>query len=172
MSLSDPSSGPSISPTNSPITPVTAPVLADNSTPFTTAPPSGIQTPLEVDSPIPTIPDIPDSRDETPSSAPTPRSTVHFDPNTNVSVKRAMASFENLVALANSQERLRYVLANRKETWKEARKMVWRDRGEPVVELADGEESLRWAAKGGLRTCTLPQVASISHNGPLDIHIG
>ncbi|KAI3615700.1 hypothetical protein WG66_011736 [Moniliophthora roreri] len=155
MSLSDPPSGPSLSPSDSPVAPATAPVLADSATPFTTAPPSGTQTPLEVGSPIPVIPDILDLTGGTPSETITPRSAVHFDPNSNVTVRRAMASFENLVALANSQERLKYVLANRKETWKEARKMVWRDKGEPVVELADGEECLRWAAKGGLRAATL-----------------
>jgi hypothetical protein len=49
-------------------------------------------------------------------------------------------SFENLVALANHQERL-----------KEARKMVWRDRGEPVTELNDVWECLEHAARGALR---------------------
>ncbi|KAF9264654.1 hypothetical protein L218DRAFT_862001 [Marasmius fiardii PR-910] len=73
----------------------------------------------------------------------------------DVPFKRAMTSFENLVALANSQETLRYVLANRKETLKGARKMVWRDRGEPVVELADIEECLKWAVKGGFRAAGL-----------------
>jgi hypothetical protein len=50
-----------------------------------------------------------------------------------------MASFDNLVALANHQERLR-----------EARKMVWRDRGEPVVELDTLRACLEHAASGGL----------------------
>ncbi|THU94885.1 hypothetical protein K435DRAFT_798523 [Dendrothele bispora CBS 962.96] len=66
-----------------------------------------------------------------------------------------MVSFENLVALANSQESLRYVLANRREMLKEARKMVWRDRGEPVVELEDLDECVRWALKGGFRAASL-----------------
>lgn len=56
--------------------------------------------------------------------------------------KRAMASFDNLVALANHQERL-----------KEARKMVWRDRGEPAAELNDLWECAEHAARGGVRTC-------------------
>ena len=53
--------------------------------------------------------------------------------------KRAMASFENLVAMANAQERL-----------KEARKMVWRDKGEPVVELDSLEACLAHAMSGGI----------------------
>lgn len=52
-----------------------------------------------------------------------------------------MASFDNLVALANHQERLR-----------EARKMLWRDRGEPVIELEDLKACLVHACKGGFRT--------------------
>jgi len=55
--------------------------------------------------------------------------------------RRAVASFENLVALANHQERLR-----------EARKIIWRDRGEPAVELADLWECVEHAGRGGLRT--------------------
>ena len=51
-----------------------------------------------------------------------------------------MASFDNLVALANHQERIR-----------EARRMVWRDRGEPVVELESLRACLEHAASGGLR---------------------
>ena len=54
--------------------------------------------------------------------------------------KQAMASFDNLVALANHQERL-----------KEARKMVWRDRGEPAVELDDIWDCLEHAGRGGIR---------------------
>ncbi|KAI9569230.1 hypothetical protein HD554DRAFT_592086 [Boletus coccyginus] len=54
--------------------------------------------------------------------------------------RRAVASFENLVALANHQERLR-----------EARKIIWRDRGEPAVELADVWECIEHAGRGGLR---------------------
>lgn len=52
--------------------------------------------------------------------------------------KRAMASFENLVALANHQERL-----------KEARKMVWRDKGQPVVEMETLQQCFAHAMSGG-----------------------
>ena len=51
-----------------------------------------------------------------------------------------MMSFENLVTLANHQERL-----------KEARKMVWRDKGQPVVELDTLEQCLTHAISGGFR---------------------
>lgn len=51
-----------------------------------------------------------------------------------------MPSFENLVALANYEERL-----------KEARKIVWRDRGELPVEVHDLWECLEHAARGALR---------------------
>lgn len=54
--------------------------------------------------------------------------------------RRAVVSFENLVALANHQERLRG-----------ARKIIWRDRGEPAVELADVWECVEHASRGGLR---------------------
>ncbi|KAG1771601.1 hypothetical protein EV702DRAFT_640426 [Suillus placidus] len=58
--------------------------------------------------------------------------------------RRAMASFENLVALANHQERLR-----------EARKIVWRERGEPAVELEDLWECMEHAGRGGLRAAAI-----------------
>lgn len=51
--------------------------------------------------------------------------------------KRAIASFENLVALANYEERLR-----------DARKIVWRDRGERPVELQTIQQCLEYATKG------------------------
>jgi len=50
-----------------------------------------------------------------------------------------MPSFENLVALANYEERL-----------KDARKIVWRDRGELPVEIRDLWECLKHATVGGL----------------------
>jgi len=53
---------------------------------------------------------------------------------------RAVRSFENLVALANDAERFR-----------DARKMVWRDRGEPAIELKTLEDCLRHALRGALR---------------------
>ncbi|KAK0245422.1 hypothetical protein EDD85DRAFT_800898 [Armillaria nabsnona] len=56
----------------------------------------------------------------------------------------SMMSFENLVALANHQERI-----------KEARQMVWRVKGQPVVELDDVESCLKHAVVGGLRSATL-----------------
>ncbi|KAG1743628.1 uncharacterized protein EDB91DRAFT_1274155 [Suillus paluster] len=58
--------------------------------------------------------------------------------------RRAMASFENLVALANHQERLR-----------EARKIVWRERGEPAAELEDLWECMEHAGRGGLRAAAI-----------------
>ena len=79
-------------------------------------------------SPSPSIPQTPgeEEREE--------KEEVHFTP------KRAMASFENLVAMANHQERL-----------KEARKMVWRDKGQPVVAVETLEACLEHALTGGLR---------------------
>ncbi|KAI5993474.1 hypothetical protein EDD15DRAFT_2264979, partial [Pisolithus albus] len=50
---------------------------------------------------------------------------------------RAVESFENLVALANHQERL-----------KGARKIIWRDGGEPAVELEDLWECLELSLSG------------------------
>jgi len=62
-------------------------------------------------------------------------------PEERVVLKRAMASFDNLVALANHQE-----------TLKEARKIVWRDKGEPVAELGTVKQCLEHAGLGGVRT--------------------
>ena len=53
-----------------------------------------------------------------------------------------MPSFENLVALANYEERL-----------KGARKIVWRDRGELPVEIHDLWECFKHATRGGLSKC-------------------
>lgn len=85
-----------------------------NDTPPSTVPPSSQSSPRL------------DAGDSTPGIIFTPR--------------RAMASFENLVALANHQERLRG-----------ARKMMWRDRGEPVVELDSLTACLGHAGKGAFR---------------------
>ena len=87
-----------------------------------------------------------DSESPTPltrPSSPTMEDGIHFTP------KRAMASFDNLIALANHQERLR-----------EARKMVWRDRGEPAAELNTLRECLEHAALGGLREWFMANVDS------------
>ena len=51
-----------------------------------------------------------------------------------------VASFDNLIVLTNYEEHLR-----------EARKMVWRDRGEPAVEVHDSWECLEHGLRGGLR---------------------
>ena len=61
----------------------------------------------------------------------------------NAVPQRAIRSFENLVALANDQER-----------FKDARKMVWRDRGEPAVELNTIRQCLEHAIRGGSRKCS------------------
>ncbi|KAJ6588609.1 hypothetical protein B0H19DRAFT_1100265 [Mycena capillaripes] len=73
-----------------------------------------------------------------PSSSTSPGEPLEFTP------RRPMASFENLVALANYQERL-----------KGARKIVWRDRGQPVVELPTLKDCLEHAGTGAFRSATL-----------------
>jgi len=55
------------------------------------------------------------------------------------------ASFDNLIVLANYEEHLR-----------DARKMVWRDRGEPAVEVHDLWECLEHGLRGGLRASQHP----------------
>ena len=70
----------------------------------------------------------PESRRESPYLTFTPR-------------RSAIASFDNLVVLANYEEHLR-----------EARKIVWRDRGEPAVDIHDIRDCLVHGARGGLRT--------------------
>ncbi|KAG8786646.1 hypothetical protein FRC15_010986 [Serendipita sp. 397] len=54
--------------------------------------------------------------------------------------KQLRQSYENLVALANAQEAL-----------KQTRRMVWRDRGEPAVELHSVEDCFEHAMRGGAR---------------------
>ncbi|KAK7044470.1 WD-repeats-region domain-containing protein [Favolaschia claudopus] len=71
-------------------------------------------------------------------SSPTSPGEPHF------TTRQAMASFENLVALANYQERL-----------KSARQIVWRDRGQPVAELPSLKDCLEHAATGAFRSATL-----------------
>ncbi|KAI9457944.1 hypothetical protein BJY52DRAFT_1373808 [Lactarius psammicola] len=70
----------------------------------------------------------------------------HEPPRLSGSIPRryTVASFDNLVVLANYEERLR-----------EARRMVWRDRGEPAVEVHDLWECLEHGTRGGLRAGTL-----------------
>ncbi|KAI0306867.1 hypothetical protein B0F90DRAFT_1807613 [Multifurca ochricompacta] len=58
--------------------------------------------------------------------------------------RTAIASFDNLIVLANYEEHIR-----------EARKIVWRDRGEPAVDIHDMRECLVHAARGGLRAGTI-----------------
>ena len=60
--------------------------------------------------------------------------------------RRAIASFDNLVVLANYEEHLR-----------EARKMVWRDRGEPAVDIHDMHDCLVHGARGALRAFSFPR---------------
>ena len=74
------------------------------------------------------------------SGTPLTGASTPFEEGILFTPRPAMASFDNLVALANHQERLR-----------EARRMVWRDRGQPVVELDSLRDCLEHAASGGLR---------------------
>lgn len=61
-----------------------------------------------------------------------------------------MRSFENLVALANYQEALR-----------DARKMVWRDRGEPAADIDSLMECVMHAGKGGLRESCITGISKM-----------
>lgn len=94
-----------------------------------------IPPPMDMDPGIPD-PIVPSSGESSPTGTQTPKESdaIHFTP------RRAMASFDNLVALANHQERL-----------KGARKMVWRDKGEPVAEVVTLQACLEHAARGGFR---------------------
>ncbi|KAH9947201.1 hypothetical protein B0H21DRAFT_822120 [Amylocystis lapponica] len=77
-------------------------------------------------------------------STPTPPDMSRTPSYIQFAPKRAMASFENLVALANYEERLL-----------EARKIVWRDRGERPIEIQDIWECFEHAGRGGLRAGSL-----------------
>ena len=68
----------------------------------------------------------------------TPNESFPSTPKERFIPKRAMASFENLVALANHQERL-----------KKAKEIVWRDKGEAIVEIDTLQECLAHAISGG-----------------------
>lgn len=63
-------------------------------------------------------------------------------------MRRASKSFENLVALANDRERLDVARTA-------ARKVVWRDTGEPPSHLDTFLECLEHASRGGLRKSCL-----------------
>ena len=64
--------------------------------------------------------------------------------------RSAIASFDNLVVLANYEEHLR-----------EARKIIWRDRGEPAIDIHDIHECLVHGARGALRAYfTSPSLSS------------
>ena len=85
-------------------------------------------------------PKIPEDEPQQASSHSRPKSLSRA-PSYLQFAPRAIESFENLVALANHQERL-----------KEARKIIWRDRGEPVAEVEDIWECIEHAGRGGMRT--------------------
>lgn len=75
--------------------------------------------------------------DRSPSGGPSTPSVYYF---------RASKSFENLVSLANDQERW-------KAASKAAKKAVWRDKGEPPVPLDSFTMCLDHATRGALRKC-------------------
>ena len=60
-------------------------------------------------------------------------------------------SYENLVALANAREALRQTRREAIKHGKQVRKMVWRNRGEPPVELRSFEDCIEHAVRGGSR---------------------
>ncbi|KAF9445011.1 hypothetical protein P691DRAFT_785817 [Macrolepiota fuliginosa MF-IS2] len=97
-------------------------VHADDETPSTIALSLGITTPYNHDSSIPS----------------TPGEDTYFTP------RKAMASFDHLVALANYQERL-----------EGTRRVVWRDKGEPAVDVETPGGCIEHAARGGFRSGSL-----------------
>jgi hypothetical protein len=64
--------------------------------------------------------------------------------------RSAIASFDNLVVLANYEDHLR-----------EARKMVWRDRGESAIDIYDIRECLIHGARGALRAFSFLSVSPL-----------
>ena len=60
-------------------------------------------------------------------------------------------SYENLVALANAREALLQTRREAIKHGKQVRKMVWRDKGEPPVELRSFEDCIEHAVRGGSR---------------------
>lgn len=95
----------------------------------------GVNPPLVVEGPPSGMsgPSQDQSLDSTRSSTPSG--------NARPVTRRAMASFDNLVALANHQERLKTASQN-------AKKLVWRERGEPIVELESLSACLQHATAG------------------------
>lgn len=90
-----------------------------------------------------------------PRTRPEPRrqsSYLTFTPR-----RSTIASFDNLVVLANYEEHLR-----------EARKMVWRDRGEPAVDIHDIHECLVHGARGALRAFSFRRALPKFH--PLSLY--
>ncbi|KAJ7037997.1 hypothetical protein C8F04DRAFT_1035202 [Mycena alexandri] len=69
------------------------------------------------------------------------------------SESQSMMSFENLVSLVSHQERMKY-----------ARKALWRDKGQPVVELPTFRACLEHAGYGGMRSAGLAFSARASFN--------
>jgi hypothetical protein len=100
--------------------------------------PGAVPTLCPASSALEGMPSDPPTRRGSPSRAP---SYLSFVPRRSPAALRA--SFDNLVALADAQERLRGA----------ARAAVWRDRGEPVKELRSLEECLKHAGRGGLSKC-------------------
>jgi hypothetical protein len=117
--------------------------------------------PIYVDSSYPPTPTSELSEDDDTSPGPGPssasRERSHVDlitdgPRYLPRPRKAMQSFDNLVALANYHERVKALRESGAvgKQLREARKMVWRDRGEPVYELGTVDQCVRHAAKGGL----------------------
>jgi len=90
--------------------------------------------------PMAQLPDIPEDAPQQAPSHSRPKPLSRAPSYLQFAPRRAIESFENLVALANHQERL-----------KEARKIIWRDKGEPVAEVEDIWECIEHAGRGGMR---------------------
>ncbi|KAH9959215.1 hypothetical protein BC827DRAFT_1214879 [Russula dissimulans] len=90
----------------------------------------------------------------TPGAMPTPSQSSGEEENSSLPRKPerppsrrplyTLASFDNLVVLANYEEHLR-----------EARKIVWRERGQPAVEVHDLWECFEHGIRGGVRSGAL-----------------
>lgn len=90
----------------------------------------------------------------------TPSNEREYD-GINFRPKRAMASFENLVAMANYQEGPSVSCIVHENivlnpigfpALKEARKIIWRDKGQPVIELDTLKQCSEHALRGAMRS--------------------